>query len=61
MLSRALEEGNLELAAESKELLENKQREARKPYKNKKESDWWRASWFQSAKHPRTGATTNYT
>jgi hypothetical protein len=52
---RALEEGNLELAAESKEELENKQREARKPFKNRKEAEWWQPRWFQPAKHPRTG------
>ena len=33
-------------AASEKERLENKQREYRKPFKNKKESDWWNPRWF---------------
>jgi len=43
---RALEEGDLELAAQQKDFLENKQRDFRKPFKNKKESDWWTPKWF---------------
>jgi len=51
---RALEEGDLDLAAQKKEYLENKQREFRKPFKNKKESDWWAAKWFTQSKNPHT-------
>jgi len=52
---RALEEGDLEAAAMAKEKLENKQREARKPFKNKKENEWWSPRWFVREKHPDTG------
>lgn len=38
---RALEEGQLDLAAAEKERLENKQRDYRKPFKSKKEQEWW--------------------
>jgi len=51
---RALEDGDLDLAALKKEYLENKQREFRKPYKGKKESDWWTPKWFSQSKHPAT-------
>ena len=53
-LFRALEDGDLELAAKQKDLLENKQREYRKPFKNKKESDWWTPRWFEPCKNPAT-------
>lgn len=43
---RGLENGDLATAASEKERLENKQREYRKPFKNKKESDWWNPRWF---------------
>jgi len=52
---RALEEGELDLAAASKEFLETKQREFRKEFKNKKESDWWTPRWFAQGKNPATG------
>jgi len=51
---RALEEGDLEVAAQQKEYLETKQREFRKPFKGKKESDWWSPKWFAPSKHPVT-------
>ena len=41
IIIRALENGDLEVAAKQKEALENKQREFRKPFKGKKESEWW--------------------
>ena len=40
------ENGDLTLAASEKERLENKQREYRKPFKNKKENEWWTPRWF---------------
>jgi len=43
---RGLENGDLTLAASEKERLENKQREYRKPFKNKKENEWWTPRWF---------------
>ena len=52
---RALENGELDLAAKEKEALENKQREFRKPYKGKKESEWWSPRWFEPSKHSATG------
>lgn len=52
---RALENGELEEAAKQKEVLENKQREFRKPFKGKKESDWWTPKWFEQSKHTATG------
>ena len=49
---RALEEGELDLAAAQKERLENKQREYRKPFKGKKsESEWWTPRWFMPVKN----------
>jgi len=51
---RALEDGDLDLAAQKKEYLENKQREFRKPFKGKKESEWWTPKWFAPSKHPIT-------
>ncbi|XP_040573598.1 oxysterol-binding protein-related protein 2 [Lepeophtheirus salmonis] len=48
---RALENGLLDLAASEKERLENKQREYRKPYKGKNESDWWTPKWFIPSKN----------
>ena len=57
LIFRALEEGDLEAAAMAKEKLENKQREARKPFKNKKENEWWSPRWFVREKHPDTGNT----
>lgn len=51
---RALEEGDLDAAALQKEYLENKQREFRKVYKNKKESEWWTPRWFTQCKNPAT-------
>ena len=55
VLSRALENGELEEAAKQKEALENKQREFRKPFKGKKESEWWTPRWFEQSKHVATG------
>jgi len=52
---RALEDGDLDNAASHKEGLENKQRETRKPFKHKKESDWWTPRWFKKDKHHHTG------
>jgi len=52
---RALENGELDLAAQQKEMLENKQREFRKPFKGKKESEWWTPRWFSPSKHSATG------
>ena len=52
---RALEEGDLDMASAHKEALENKQREARKPFKSKKEQDWWTPRWFHPDTHPHTG------
>ncbi len=46
---RALEDGDLDKASGEKDRLENKQREFRKPFKNKKESDWWTPRWFEPA------------
>jgi hypothetical protein len=43
---RALEDGDLDLAASQKEYLENKQRDFRKEFKNKKETEWWSPKWF---------------
>lgn len=51
---RALEEGDLDLAAKQKDFLENKQREYRKPFKNKKECEWWTPRWFEPCKNPAT-------
>ena len=48
---RALEIGELDLAASEKERLENKQRDYRKPFKNKKEQDWWTPTWFRPIKN----------
>ncbi len=49
---RALEDGDLDLAVNEKDRLEQKQREYRKPFKNsKKESDWWTPRWFMPAKN----------
>jgi len=47
---RALEEGDLELAAAEKERLENKQRDYRKPFGKKSESEWWTPRWFVQEK-----------
>eukprot|EP00095_Tigriopus_kingsejongensis_P001648 snap_masked-scaffold801_size95070-processed-gene-0.4 protein:Tk01648 transcript:snap_masked-scaffold801_size95070-processed-gene-0.4-mRNA-1 annotation:"oxysterol-binding protein 2" len=55
---RALEIGELDQASTEKERLEEKQREFRKQYKNKKESDWWSPRWFEPAKHPQTDEDT---
>lgn len=52
---RALEEGDLILAADRKDYLENKQRDFRKEFKNKKEADWWTPKWFVPCKNPATG------
>lgn len=51
---RALEIGELDLAAAEKERLENKQRDYRKPFKNKKEQDWWTPTWFRPTKNALT-------
>jgi len=52
---RALENGDLEMAAKEKERLETKQREVRKPYKNcKKESEWWNPRWFMPSRNEYT-------
>ena len=51
---RALENGDLNVASSEKERLENKQREYRKPFKGKKESEWWKPRWFGLAKNPVT-------
>ena len=51
---RALEIGELDVAASEKERLENKQRDYRKPFKNKKESEWWTPTWFRPAKNALT-------
>jgi len=48
---RALEEGELEMAAAEKERLENKQRDHRKPYGKKSESEWWTPRWFAPVKN----------
>jgi len=48
---RALEEGELEMAAAEKERLENKQRDYRKPYGKKSESEWWTPRWFAPVKN----------
>ena len=53
--SRALEEGDLTLAADRKDYLETKQRDFRKEFKNKKEADWWTPKWFVPCKNPATG------
>ena len=53
--NRALENGDLEAAAREKETLENKQREFRKQFKSKKESEWWTPKWFQPCKNRATG------
>ena len=45
------ENGDLNVAASEKDRLENKQREFRKPYKNKKESEWWNPRWFLPIKN----------
>merc|ERR1712126_256255 len=47
---RALEEGDLEMAAQEKERLENKQRDYRKPFGKKAESEWWKPRWFMPIK-----------
>lgn len=52
---RALENGALTEAAAEKTRLENKQRDARKPHKNKQEKDWWTPKWFEKQKHTHTG------
>jgi hypothetical protein len=51
---RALENGQLDTAASEKERLENKQREYRKPFKNKKEHEWWSPRWFLNVKNEHT-------
>lgn len=51
---RALEEGDLDLASAEKERLEVKQREFRKPFKNKKEQEWWTPRWFSKVKNEYT-------
>ena len=49
---RAMENGDLEKAAQEKDRLENKQREYRKPYKScKKESEWWTPKWFMPSRN----------
>ncbi len=48
---RALEIGAFDLAASEKERLENKQREYRKPFKGRKEHDWWQPRWFLPIKN----------
>ncbi len=45
---RALEDGDLDRASSEKERLENKQRDFRKPFKGKKEAEWWTPSWFEA-------------
>jgi len=52
---RALEEGDLDLASAQKARLEDKQREFRKEFKNKKESEWWTPRWFTQCKNSQTG------
>ena len=54
-IARALENGDLDLAAKEKDSLENKQRDFRKPFKGKKEQDWWSPRWFEPSKHKVTG------
>ena len=39
------------MAGKEKERLENKQREFRKPYGKKSESDWWNPRWFMKFKN----------
>lgn len=51
---RALEEGDLEVAAKQKDFLENKQREYRKQFNKKKENEWWTPKWFEPCKNPAT-------
>ena len=49
---RAMEQGDLDLAGNEKERLEQKQREYRKPYKNcKKEAEWWNPRWYMPSKN----------
>lgn len=48
---RALENGELDQAAEEKDRLEIKQREYRKQFKGKKESEWWTPIWFEPIKN----------
>ncbi len=51
---RALELGDLERASQEKERLENKQREYRKPFKNKKENEWWTPIWFTAVRNEKS-------
>lgn len=52
---RALENGELDVAVQEKDRLENKQRDYRKPYKHcKKENDWWSPTWFLPCKNEYT-------
>ena len=44
----------LQAAVFEKDRLENKQREYRKPYKNKKEFEWWNPNWFIPVKNEHT-------
>jgi len=48
---RALEEGELEVAGREKERLESKQRDHRKPFGKKPESEWWSPRWFMPVKN----------
>jgi hypothetical protein len=43
-----------QVAAAEKDRLENKQRDYRKPYKNRKEQDWWNPNWFIPVKNEHT-------
>lgn len=51
---RGMENGNMELASQEKERLEDKQREARK--ERAREEAEWETRWFHRAKNPHTGA-----
>ena len=39
------------MAAAEKDRLETKQREYRKPFKNRKEQEWWSPNWFIPVKN----------
>nr|KAF6279345.1 oxysterol binding protein like 2 [Pipistrellus kuhlii] len=50
---RSMENGNMDLASQEKERLEEKQREARK--ERAKEDTEWQTRWFQQGRNPHTG------
>ncbi|XP_066090871.1 oxysterol-binding protein-related protein 2 [Saccopteryx bilineata] len=50
---RAMEDGNMDLASQEKERLEEKQREARR--ERAKEDAAWQTRWFRQGRNPHTG------